>query len=63
MRLLTIKATAAILEVAPITVVRLFDSGALPGVVLKQGKRKRIIRFRDETLQKFITGRERRGGK
>jgi len=52
--------TAEKLKVKPVTVLRLFDSGALPGVVLKQGARKRIIRFREEAVEKFISSREQK---
>ena len=49
--------------VSEVTVLRLFDAGALPGVVVRQGARKRTIRFRDEAIEKFITSREQRVGK
>jgi len=62
-RLLTPKAAGEVLGVAPVTVLRLHNSGALQGVVVRQGERKRIIRFREETLQKFITSREEGGDK
>jgi len=51
------------LNVKPVTVLRLFDAGALPGVILRQGARKRIIRFRPEAVEKFITSCEQRAGK
>lgn len=40
----------------------MFDAGVLPGVILRQGIRKRIIRFREEAVEKFLTTREKRGG-
>jgi excisionase family DNA binding protein len=46
------------LKVKTSTVIRMFDAGALPGIILRQGERKRVIRFRDEALEKFITSRE-----
>jgi hypothetical protein len=63
MNLVSVKAAAAALDVAPITVLRLFDAGVLPGIVVAQRARKRIIKFRPETLQRFITSRERQGNK
>ena len=59
----TPKEAAEKLNVASVTVLRLFDSGALPGVVIRQGARKRVVRFREETLERFIASREQRPGK
>ncbi|MSQ47307.1 MAG: DNA-binding protein [Deltaproteobacteria bacterium] len=50
------------LKVKSVTVLRMFDAGVLPGVILRQGIRKRIIRFREEAVEKFLTTREKRGG-
>jgi predicted site-specific integrase-resolvase len=55
--------TADILKVKPVTVIRLFDSGALPGIIVREGARKRIIRFRAEAIAKFLASREKRAGK
>lgn len=51
------------LGVSEVTVLRLHDSGALPGVIIRSGARKRTIRFRDEAIEKFITSREQRVAK
>lgn len=59
----TPKETAARLGVSEVTVLRLFDAGALTGVVICSGARKRTIRFRDEAIEKFITSREKRASK
>lgn len=59
----TAKETGARLGVSEVTVLRLYDSGALPGVVIRSGARKRTIRFRPEAVEKFITSREQRPGK
>jgi len=48
------------LKVKSITVLRMFDDGVLPGIILRQGQRKRIIRFREEAVEKFITSREQK---
>ena len=63
MKLLTTKAVAEQLEVSPITVIRLVDSGALPAVEVARRKRKRILRFKPESVEKFITSREQCAGK
>ena len=44
------------------TVYDLADTGALTPVILKKGKRKRLIRFRDEIIQKFIHDHEMHAG-
>jgi hypothetical protein len=58
----TPKQTGERIGISSITVLRLFDAGALAGVVVHAGKRKRIVRFRDEAIERFIASRER-GGK
>jgi len=49
------------LKLKPVTVIRLFDAGILPGIILRQGARKRVIRFREESIEKLLTSREQRG--
>jgi excisionase family DNA binding protein len=61
--LYTASEVAAKLKVKTVTVIRLFDSGALPGVVVRQGARKRVLRFREEALEEFLTSREKRGSR
>ena len=61
MTILTPTEAAEKLKVKPITIIRLFDAGILPGVVLRQGARKRVIRFREESIDKLLTSREQRG--
>ena len=51
------------LNIKPITVIRLFDAGALQGVVIRAGAKKRTIRFRPETVEKFIVAREQKQGR
>lgn len=63
MNLLTPTEIADRLKVKPITVIRLFDAGMLPGIVLRQGARKRVIRFREEAIEKFLTTREKQGSR
>jgi len=51
------------LKLKPITVIRFFDAGILPGIVLRQGLRKRVIRFREDAIDKFLTTREKQGNR
>ncbi len=60
MTLYTPSEAADKLKVKSITVLRMFDDGVLPGIILRQGQRKRIIRFREEAVEKFITSREQK---
>jgi len=60
MNLFTPTEAAEKLKVKSITVLRMFDAGILPGIILRQGERKRIIRFREEAIEKFIISREQR---
>lgn len=63
MILFTTSEAAEKLRVKPVTIIRLFDAGVLPGLVLRGGARRRIIRFREEALEKFLASRERCGSK
>jgi hypothetical protein len=59
-QLLSIKATAEYLDVSPLTVIRLYDAKILPGVLIAQRGRKRILKFRPEALEKFVASREKK---
>jgi excisionase family DNA binding protein len=59
--LLTAKDVADRLGVSALTVIRLADAGTLPAVEVAKRERRRILRFRPETVEKFITSREKRG--
>ena len=59
-RLLTPKDVAQMLGVSPVTVLRLADAGALPAVEVARGQRKRLLRWRPEAVEKFITAREKK---
>lgn len=63
MNLLTAKDVAEQLGISALTVIRLADAGALPAVEVAKRERRRILRFRPETVEKFITSREKRAGK
>jgi len=57
-KLLTPKQVAEIFGVAVSTVHKWTYKGLLPCVVLKHGKRKSVIRFRQEVLEAWIKKRE-----
>ena len=59
-KLHSVKKTAEQLDVAPVTVIRLVDQGLLSAVIIAQRKRKRLLRFRPEAIERFIANRERR---
>lgn len=63
MNLLTAKDVAARLGISALTVIRLADAGSLPAVEVAKRERRRILRFRPETVEKFITSREKRAGR
>jgi excisionase family DNA binding protein len=56
--LLTTKKVADQLDVSPPTVIRLADAGVLDAVEVAKHGRRRILRFRPEAVEKFITSRE-----
>jgi excisionase family DNA binding protein len=56
--LLTAKDVAQRLGVSALTVIRLADAGRLPTVEVHRGERRRILRFRTESVEKFISSRE-----
>ena len=58
MKLRTVKEVAQELDVSPVTVIRLADSGALDAVEVHKGERRRLLRFRPEAVEKFIASRE-----
>ena len=63
MNLLTPKDVASRLGVSALTVIRLADAGTLPAVEVVKRERRRILRFRPETVEKFITSREKRAAR
>ena len=60
MNLLTAKDVAGRLGVSALTVIRLADAGVLPAIEVAKRERRRILRFRPETVERFITSRETR---
>ena len=61
MPLLTAKDVAQRLNASPLTVIRLANAGALPAVEVAKREHRRLLRFREESVDKFIASRERRG--
>jgi excisionase family DNA binding protein len=49
------------LQVSDSTIIRMIESGALPAICIRSGKRKKIFRVREEALEKWITSKEREG--
>lgn len=52
-----------ILDLSIPTIYRLHDASILPAVEVAKRGRKRILRWRPETVERFILSREKRGGK
>lgn len=61
MNLLTAKDVAQKLGVCTLTVIRLANHGTLAAVEVHRGEKRRILRFRAETVEKFISDREKHG--
>jgi excisionase family DNA binding protein len=56
--LLSAKDVATRLGVSALTVIRLADAGALPAVEVVKRAHRRILRFRPEAVENFVTARE-----
>ena len=56
--LLTAAKVADLLGISKPTVYRLADQGILPAVEVAKRKRQRILRWRPETVEKFVASRE-----
>ena len=63
MNLLTAQDVADRLGVSALTVIRLADAGALADVEVAKRQRRRSLRFRPESVEKFISTREKRVSK
>lgn len=59
--LLTAEQTIALLGISKPTLYRLHDAGILPAVEIARRQRKRLLRWRPETVEKFIMAREQQG--
>ena len=58
--LFTAQQVSKLLNISNPTVYRLAEQGILPAVVIARRGRKRILRFRPETLEKFVVGCEQK---
>lgn len=56
----TVEQASRLLGVSKPTIYRLVDQGVLPAVIIARRARKKIIRFRQEVIEKFIRERETR---
>jgi len=57
--LLKSKAVCEFLDLSLATLSRLCSSGDIPHIILRRGRRKRIIRFRLEELERWLCSRSR----
>ena len=57
MRLLTSENVAELLLVSKATLSRMCRSGDIPHIVLRAGKRKRVIRFRESDMERWLMSR------
>jgi excisionase family DNA binding protein len=62
MKLLRPKDVADILQVSQATICRMASAGELPCVVLRAGRRKKVVRFREEEIERWLTQRTHGGG-
>ena len=60
MKLLTPENVAQQLAVSRSTVLRMIDDGALPAICLRSGPRKKVLRVRQEQLDRWLLSKERK---
>lgn len=58
MKLLTIKQTSQLLQLSRWTITEMLESAALPGIILREGKIKKVWRIREEDLVAWIAAKE-----
>jgi excisionase family DNA binding protein len=58
-KLLSIEEVAETLKLSYRTVTRMISDGALPAIVLRSGRRKKVWRIRPEALEKWVGQKER----
>lgn len=61
MNLLTQKQLGDLLQLSQATISRMCASGDIPHIVLRSGRRKRVIRFRAEDVEKWLQSRTHGG--
>jgi excisionase family DNA binding protein len=57
--LLTSKAVCALLGITPATLSRMVHSKRIPHVILTAGRRKLVVRFKEDDLEAWINRRSR----
>jgi excisionase family DNA binding protein len=63
MKLLPLEAVAETLAVSRQTIQRMIDTGALPAICVRSGRRKKLWRVRPEQLQQWLLQKERETSK
>ena len=63
MKLLPLEAVAETLAVSRQTIQRMIDTGALPAICVRSGRRKKLWRVRPEQLQQWLLQKERENSK
>lgn len=58
MKLLPLEAVAETLDVSRQTIQRMIESGVLPAVLVRSGRRKKLWRVRPECLDQWILQKE-----
>ena len=61
--LFTAREVRQILRVSTATLYRMHDAGILRAVEIVHGRRKRLLRWRPEAIEKFVTSREQSEGR
>ena len=60
-KLLKSEAVTKRLDVSPATLSRMVGAGQIPHIVLRTGRRKKIIRFRAEDVERWLSARTHGG--
>lgn len=61
MNLLTPEKVAEVLSISRSSVRRMIVEGQVPAILLRSGKRKKVWRIREETLDQWLRQRETKG--
>ncbi len=61
MKLLNPEKVSDVLGVSRSTVVRMIEDGSLPSITLRTGKRKKIVRVREDRLERLLLNLEAKG--
>ncbi len=61
MKLLNPQQVSDILGVSRSTAVRMIEDGSLPSITLRAGKKKKIVRVREDRLERLLLNLEAKG--